>query len=284
MTDDKSDLSDFAQQDRPARSSLSPFEVDVDGYAGPIDVLLALARDQKVDLVHISILQLANQFLEFVTRVRRENLELAADYLVMAAWLAYLKSRLLLPDISTEDEPSGEELAAALQFQLQRLEAMQNAGGKLMALARLGHDFYARGAGESFQTVQRTIFDSDLTDLIQAYARQKSRTCKGKTLRIEQSWELHAIEDALVRLRALVGHSPDWRSLTRFLPDDLQNPLTRRSAMASTFGAVLQLAKDGRLTLRQDGTYGEILFQTTRDWDKPFVHDAKPDDKPGDDE
>ena len=289
MIDDGSDFSDFEEEGLPEMPSVSPFEVEVDGYAGPIDVLLSLAREQKVDLIHISIVQLADQYLKFVMEASRNNLELAADYLVMAAWLAYLKSRLLLPDMNKEDEPSGEELAAALQFQLQRLEAMQNAGAELMALSRLGQDFYSRGARERFHSTQKTIFDANLTDLIQAYAHHKSRGTKGQTLHIESSWELHAIEDALVRLRALVGHAPDWLTLISFLPDDLQNPLTRRSAMASTFGAVLQLAKEGRLKLRQDGTFGDIYFQTTEDWDKPFVHDVKPDvaasdeDEPGED-
>lgn len=287
MSDDVTYLSDFDDEAEglPEMPSVSPFEVEVDGYAGPIDVLLGLARDQKVDLIHISIVQLADQYLEFVAEARRKNLELAADYLVMAAWLAYLKSRLLIPDMSKEDEPSGEELAAALQFQLQRLEAMQNAGAKLVARARLGQDFFSRGARERFRTTQRTVFDANLTDLIQAYARQKSKGVKGKPLHIESAWELDSIEDAMVRLRSFIGHTPDWRTLTSFLPDDLQSPLTRRSALASTFGAVLQLAKEGRLNIRQDGTYGEIYFQTTEDWDKPFVHDQE-DEKtgePGDD-
>lgn len=284
--DDVTYLSDFDEDGSglPEMPSISPFEVELDGYAGPIDVLLSLAREQKVDLIHISIVQLADQYLEFVAQARRKNLELAADYLVMAAWLAYLKSRLLIPNLSSEEEPSGEELAAALQFQLQRLEAMQNAGEQLMARARLGQDFYSRGARERFRISQRTIFDATLTDLIQAYARQKSQAVKGKTLHIEESWELHAIEDALVRLRTLVGHAPDWRTLTSFLPDNLQSPLTRRSAMASTFGAVLQLAKEGRLKIRQDGTFGEIYFQTTEDWTKPFVHDAQTKDGEGDDD
>ena len=291
MSDDDTYLSDFDddgdERVLPEMPSISSFEVEVDGYAGPIDVLLSLARDQKVDLIHISIVQLADQYLEFVAIARSKNLELAADYLVMAAWLAYLKSRLLIPDMSSADEPSGEELAAALQFQLQRLEAMQKSGTELMARARLGQDFYSRGARERFRTTQHTIFEANLTDLIQAYAYQKSRGVKGKTLHIEQSWELHSIEDALVRLRSFVGHAPDWRTLTSFLPDDLLSPLTRRSAMASTFGAVLQLAKEGRLKLRQDGSFGEIHFQTTEDWDKPFVHDAKivkpSDEEPGED-
>ncbi|MEG3617895.1 ScpA family protein [Magnetovibrio sp. PR-2] len=274
MSDDVTYLSDDEEDDGlPEMPTISPFEVELDGYAGPIDVLLSLARDQKVDLIHISIVQLADQYLKFVAEARRKNLELAADYLVMAAWLAYLKSRLLIPDMSTEEEPTGEELAAALQFQLQRLEAMQKAGAGLMARARLGQDFYSRGARERFRTTQRTIFDATLTDLIQAYAEHKARNTKTKSLHIEQSWELHAIEDALVRLRSLVGHTPGWRTLTSFLPEDLQTPITRRSATAATFGAVLQLAKEGRLKIRQDGTYGEIYFQTTDDWTKPYAHD-----------
>lgn len=284
MSDEHSYLSDFDEEGLTEMPTISPFEVEVEGYAGPIDVLLSLAREQKVDLLHISIVQLADQYLKFVMEASSRNLELAADYLVMAAWLAYLKSRLLIPDMSSEDEPSGEELAAALHFQLQRLEAMQNAGAELMALARLGQDFYSRGARERFHTTQRTIFDANLTDLIQAYAHQKTRNTKGRTLHIEQSWELHAIEDALVRLRQLVGHTPNWHTLTSFLPHDLQSPLTRRSAMASTFGAMLQLAKEGRMKIRQDGTFGEIYFQTTEDWTKPFVHDAKPDDDETDDD
>lgn len=265
------DFSDFEEDELPETPSALPFVVDVEGYEGPIDVLLNLAREQKVDLIHISIVQLADQYLKFVTEARSRSLELAADYLVMAAWLAYLKSRLLLPDLSTEEEPSGEELAAALQFQLQRLESMQKAGAELVARARLGQDFYSRGAPERFKTTQNSVFDATLTDLIQAYARQKSKTARGKTLRIEQSWELQSIEDALLRLRRLVGHAPDWRTLTNFLPDNVKSPLTRRSAMASTFGAVLQLAKEGRINIRQDGTYGEIYFQTTEHWDKPFT-------------
>lgn len=285
MSDDGLYLSDYDEEALPQMPSISPFEVEVDGYAGPIDVLLSLAREQKVDLIHISIVQLADQYLKFVAEARSKNLELAADYLVMAAWLAYLKSRLLIPNMTKEDEPTGEELAAALQFQLQRLEAMQNAGAKLMALAKLGQDFYSRGAKERFRTTQRTIFEASLSDLIRAYAQHKSRGTKGLTLNIEKSWELHAIEDALVRLRALVGHVPDWQMLTSFLPDNLTSPLTRRSAMAGTFGAVLQLVKEGRMKVRQDGTFGDIYFQTTEDWTKPFVHDAKPDpEEPGSEE
>lgn len=273
-----SDISDFEDGDLAEMPSASPFVVDVEGYEGPIDVLLSLARDQKVDLIHISIVELADQYLKFVHEASAKNLELAADYLVMAAWLAYLKSRLLLPDMTTEDEPSGEELAAALQFQLQRLEAMQNAGAGLMARARLGQEFYSRGAPERFKTTLNSVFEASLTDLIQAYAYQKSKSGKGKTLRIESAWELVGIEDALVRLRKQLGFTPDWHTLASFLPADMESPLTRRSTLAANFGAILQLAKDGRINVRQDGTFGEIYFQTTKDWEKPFVHDEKDED------
>ena len=135
-------IEDFETPDAPSKENPSAFVVDVDGFEGPIDVLLTLARDQKVDITQISIVQLADQYLEFVTEARRHNLELAADYLVMAAWLAYLKSRLLLPDLDGEDEPSGEEMAQALAFQLKRLEAVQEAGARLMARDKLGTDFF----------------------------------------------------------------------------------------------------------------------------------------------
>lgn len=283
MSDGVQESSDWEDDDLVEGPSASPFVVDVEGYEGPIDVLLTLARDQKVDLIHISIVELADQYLKFVHEVSKNNLELAADYLVMAAWLAYLKSRLLLPDMSSEDEPTGEELAQSLQFQLQRLEAMQNAGTALMERARLGQDFFSRGAPERFKTTQHSVFQASLTDLIQAYAHQKSKAVKGQMLRIETSWELASIEDALVRLRNLVGHTPDWKTLAKFLPNDIKNPLTRRSALAANFGAVLQLAKEGRLNIRQDGTFGEIYFQTTKDWDKPFVHDKNLNDSEDDD-
>ena len=152
-----------------AAESGDAFVVDIDGYAGPLDVLLTLAREQKVDLIHVSILELADQYLSFVAEARRRDLELAADYLVMAAWLAYLKSRLLLPDLDDEEEPTGEELAAVLAWQLQRLESMRNAGETLMARGRLGRDFFPRGAPERFVVHLKTVFDADLFDLMQAY-------------------------------------------------------------------------------------------------------------------
>lgn len=242
------------------------FVVDLAGYEGPIDVLLTLARDQKVDLRHISIVALADQYLAFVQEARRQNLELAADYLVMAAWLAYLKSRLLLPDLSAADQPTGEEMAAALQFQLQRLEGMQKAGQALMERPQLGRDVFARGMPEKFATDVTTVLDVTLYDLLKAYGDQKRRQ-KPKSLTIE-AWSLYSVDDALQRLRRVVGFVPDWQSLWRFLPEMALSGLTARSATASTFVACLELAKEGKLALRQDGTYGPIFLKSANRVDR----------------
>ncbi len=235
------------------------FVVDLDGYEGPIDVLLMLAREHKLDLTRISILALADQYLAFIAKVRRTNLELAADYLVMAAWLAYLKSRLLLPDLGEEDEPTGEEMAAALAFQLQRLEAMQNAGQKLMARSRLGQDFFTRGAPETFRALINPVLEVTLFDLLKAYGDQRRRI-EGSTLHIE-SFEIYTVEDALRRLKSLVGSTPDWENLWQFLPEGVLEGLVQRSAIASTFAASLELAREGKIKLRQSGPFGPIYLK-----------------------
>lgn len=249
---------DFDEDPAPTGAG---FVVDLAGFEGPIDVLLSLARDQKVDLIHISIVELADQYLAFVHEARRQNLELAADYLVMAAWLAYLKSRLLLPDLSEAEQPTGEQMAAALQFQLQRLEAMQKAGQQMMERAQLGRDFFARGEPEKFATDVTTVFEVSLYDLLKAYGDQSRR--KGATSLTIEAWSLYSVDDALQRLRRLVGFVPDWQSLWRFLPEDALSGLTARSATATTFVACLELAKEGKLALRQDGTYGPIFLKSS---------------------
>ncbi len=233
------------------------FQVDVDGYEGPLDVLLTLARDQKVDLTQISILQLADQYLAFVAEARRKNLELAADYLVMAAWLAYLKSKLLLPDLDEEEQPSGAEMAAVLAYQLRRLEAMREAGKNLLLRNQLGRDFFARGAPEAFTVTLRAVLDANLHDLMQAYGDMKRRQAP-KSLAIEPV-ELYTVEKALTRIRRMLGSTPGWTDLSSFLPDDLTDPLMRRSAVASTFTASLELAREGQLDIRQEGLFGRIL-------------------------
>ena len=250
---------DFA--DGPGAPPISTFVVDLDGYEGPIDVLLTLAREHKLDLTRISILALADQYLEFVTEARHRNLELAADYLVMAAWLAYLKSRLLLPDLGDEDEPSGEEMATALAFHLQRLEAMRNAGQGLMARARLGTAFFRRGAPETFRALTNTILEVTLFELLKTYGEQKRRAFGG-VLHIE-AFEIHTVDEALERLKGLLGSTPDWESLWRFLPEGLMEGLVARSAIASTFAASLELAREGKIKLRQSSPYGTIYLKPT---------------------
>ena len=253
--DKADDFTDAAESE----STRGSFVVDLDGYEGPIDVLLTLAREHKLDLTKISILVLADQYLEFVAKVRRSNLELAADYLVMAAWLAYLKSRLLLPDLGEEDEPTGEQMAAALAFQLRRLEAMQDAGQKLMARSHLGREFFRRGAPETFRALINPVLEVTLYDLLRAYGNQKRRI-EGGTLHIE-AFEIFTVEDALHRLQSLLGSSPDWESLWHFLPEGVLEGLVQRSAIASTFTASLELAREGKIKLRQSGPFGPIYLK-----------------------
>ncbi len=234
--------------------------VDLDGYEGPIDVLLALAREQKVDLTHISILQLADQYLAFISAARQLRLEIAADYLVMAAWLAYLKSRLLLPEPQPDDEPSGAELAAALAYQLQRLEAMQQAGARLMARPQLGRDVFRRGAPEGVPIVKHARYEATLFELLKAYGEGRSRA-DSAVLHIEAA-ELYSMDDALQRLSRYLGRMPEWRTLASFLPANLRVGLVGRSAVAATFAASLELVREGRLQLRQDKIFGPIYLRS----------------------
>lgn len=240
--------------------SRSPLLLTLDGFEGPIDMLLALAREQKVDLTRISILELADQYLGFVARARALDLGLAADYLVMAAWLAWLKSRLLLPDASgEEEEPSPAELAEALRLRLRRLEAMREAGDRLMARPRLGVDLFARGAPESLADLPRPVYEATLYDLLRAYADHRLRR-DNATLRIAPT-RLLSVEAAVERLRRMLGGAPGWRTLSAFLPAAAGGPLAARSAIASTFVAGLHLAKEGRAELRQDGAFGPIWLR-----------------------
>lgn len=253
------------EMDEPRGEGEAAFLVDVDGFEGPLDLLLELARRQKVDLARISILALAEQYLAFIEAARRVRLELAADYLVMAAWLAYLKSRLLLPDLGGEDEPTGEEMAAALAFQMQRLEAMQNAGLLLTERSQLRRDFFARGAPEKHPVETEQILDVNLYELLQAYARQRRRGAGGdRTLHIEP-FEVYTVEDALKRLRHLLGRTPDWQSLWTYLPKELRGGLFGKSAVASTFAASLELAKEGKVNIRQSDIFGPIYLRARTD-------------------
>ena len=257
-----SELGEQFEDDAESRAppgTVAAFIVDVGGFEGPIDVLLALAREQKVDLAQISILKLADQYLAFIADVRKANLELAADYLVMAAWLAYLKSRLLLPDSGFDEEPTGEQLAAALAFQLRRLEAMQEAGARLMARARKGRDFFGRGAPEHFPIITTEVYQDTLYDFLKAYAEHKRRR-DSSTLTIE-AYELYTVEDALRRIRNMLGGSFEWESLWRFLPPDMGDGIVARSALASTLTACLELAREGKISVRQTGVFGPIYVR-----------------------
>lgn len=234
--------------------------VDLDGYEGPIDVLLTLAREQKVDLTSISIAALADQYLAFIAQVGGVRLEIAADYLVMAAWLAFLKSRLLLPvPPESGDEPSPAEMAAALAFQLQRLQAMQEVGGRLMARPLLGRDVFGRGAPEGLQTVNRPVYQLGFYDLLRAYGEQKTRR-EPALLRIEAA-ELYSMDAALERLEAMLGRMPDWTVLTSFLPPGVAGGLLGRSALAAVLSAGLELVRTGKLQLRQEQIFGPIYVR-----------------------
>lgn len=239
--------------------------LDIDGYEGPIDVLLELARNQKVDLTKISILQLARQYLSFVERAQALNLELAAEYLVMAAWLAYLKSRLLLPRDEESSEPGAAEMAEALQFQLRRLEAMQTAAGKIFELPQLGQQVFARGMPEGLQVHTQTQWDVKLYDVLKAYGDiQRRRDNSHYDL---PEYNLMSTEDALSRLTRMLGQLPRkglhsvWTTLESFMPDGIKDRMYGRSALASTFTAGLELVKQGKLEIKQDGLFRPIYLR-----------------------
>ncbi|MGB3554999.1 MAG: ScpA family protein [Jannaschia sp.] len=235
--------------------------VDVDGFEGPLDLLLTLARTQKVDLRTISVLHLARQYLAFVQRARALRIELAADYLVMAAWLAFLKSRLLLPPDPADEGPSAEDLAAHLAFQLERLEAMRRAAARLMARDQLGRDIFARGEPEGVVRARRVTYTATLLDLMRGYARLRTRDdFRPYVMDREGVWTM---EEALERMRPMIGTALDWTDILSFLPDGWDaDPARRRSATASTFAAALELAKGGRLDIRQDDAFGPIRLRS----------------------
>ena len=232
------------------------FLVDVDGFEGPLDLLLELARRQKVDLARISILALAEQYLEFIEAARRVRLELAADYLVMAAWLACLKSRLLLPEPPKGEEPSAADLASALADRLRRLEAIRRAADALTERARLGRDMFLRGAGEGLETTSSTRFRANLFDLLSAYARQRQKGAISKvTLRQRSVWSLAEAREALERL---AGAALEWTVLDDFLIQFCVDPTTARTVRASAFSASLEMVREGRFHMRQDRAFSPI--------------------------
>src|SRR5581483_7707348 len=243
--------------------------VSLDGFEGPLDVLLALARTQKVDLAKISVLELANQYLEFIAEARKLRLELAADYLVMAAWLAFLKSRLLLPrETGSDEEATGEELAARLAFRLKRLEAMRNAAAALMTRKRLGRDIFARGMPEGMRTIRIRQYTGVIYDLLKAYAEQRRRTVK--RVHVVHRRTVWSIKDARQRLEALVGQgleegTSQWVELRRYIAQYLSTPDLARTAVASSFGATLEMAREGLVEISQAEPFAPIYVRKRED-------------------
>ncbi len=236
--------------------------VDIDGYAGPLDVLLDLARSQRVDLRRISMVALVDQYLAFVEATKAQRLELAADYLVMAAWLAYLKSKLLLPVAATDgDEPSADAMAAQLAFQLQRLEAMRRAADGLMRLPQVGAELFPRGAPEGERVVRTSLWKAELYELLQAYARQRVAAID-RTYTVTPP-KVYSIEEARARLARILGAIPDWVDLASLSPlREIDAPAN--SVIASAFNAALEFAKHGRIELRQRGAF-EPIYVKRRD-------------------
>lgn len=254
MSDPITDDFDTSVAERLAAEALI---VDVDGFEGPLDLLLNLSRTQKVDLRKVSVLQLAQQYLAFVEKAKELRIELAADYLVMAAWLAFLKSRLLLPPDPTEEGPSGEDLAAHLAFQLERLQAMRDVAAKLMARDQLGRDFFARGATQQVERVRKVEYTATLFDLMQGYARIRTKDEFRPFVMDRDS--VFTMEQALERMRGLIGFAGTWTDISTYMPDGWNaDPVRWRSATASTFAASLELAKEGKVEIRQSDTFAPI--------------------------
>jgi segregation and condensation protein A len=239
--------------------------VSLDGFEGPLDVLLALARTQKVDLAKISVLALADQYLLFIAEARKLRLELAADYLVMAAWLAYLKSRLLLPrEAAIEGQPSGEELAARLAFRLKRLEAMRHAAASLMTRKRLGRDIFARGMPEGMRTIRVRQYTAAIYDLLKAYADQRRRTAK--RVHVVHKRTVWSIKEARQRLEAMIGEwTGEWLALSQYFEQYLTSPDIARTAVASSFGATLEMAREGLVEISQAEPFAPIYVRKRED-------------------
>jgi len=245
--------SDAEFDERPIRQP-EELTLALDGWEGPLDLLLNLARAQKVDLAQISILQLVEQYLTYLAEARALKLEIAADYLVMAAWLAYLKSCLLLPK-DPEQDPSPEEIALRLQLRLQRLDAMREAGARLLGRDRIGRDVFLRGAPEGLRLVRKSLWQVRDFDLFAAYGAVRARTAPA--MHVVHARAVMTLEEALDRIGKMIGQALDWTVLETFLPST-QDPQFRKSALASSFLAILELAKRGRLEFAQEDAFAPI--------------------------
>lgn len=233
--------------------------IDIAGFEGPLDLLLHLARNQKVDLSRISVLALAEQYLVFVETARRVRIELAADYLVMAAWLAFLKSKLLIPQQNKDEGPSGEEMAEALAFRLKRLEAMRDAAANLVNRNRLGRDIFARGAPEHIPDQRKSAFDASLYDLLNAYAGLRQRQAITQvTIERRTVWSLVEARAILTRM---IGDVPEWTALEHYLLRYMTDPSERVTAIASAFAASLELVREGKMEIRQEAAFQPIYMR-----------------------
>ncbi len=252
-----SDAGDSFELETVALPAADRLTLDIDGWEGPLDLLLTLARAQKVDLAKISILALVEQYLAFIADAKKLKLEIAADYLVMAAWLAYLKSCLLLPKDPTVD-PSPEELAMRLQLRLQRLHAMREAGARLIARDRIGRDVFLRAAPEGLTVVRKSAWRADLYDLISAYGVVRARSAPA--VHVVARRPVMTLDEAIHRLERMVGTKMDWTSLEAFLPETPDREF-RKSALASSFVATLELARLGKIKIDQAGEFQPLYVR-----------------------
>lgn len=253
---------DWDDQPQRVEDAAPKLVLDLDGFEGPLDILLVLARDQKVDLLQVSIVELADQYLAFIEAARKHHLDLAVDYLVMAAWLTYLKSRLLLPVQKDDEEPSAEELADELARRLRRLEAIRAVAARLMNRGQLGRDVFLRGAAETRETKITKVWDDTLYDLLSAYAAHHKKTRK-TVLRLEKRtvWSLQDARDTLTRL---IGEMADWLPLEAFLAPFLQNPAERATVLASSFTASLEMTREGAIEMQQGAAFEPIFIRSRK--------------------
>jgi segregation and condensation protein A len=254
-----SDVENFETELADRGSDEPALVVDVEGFEGPLDLLLMLARQQKVDLAKISVLALAEQYLAFIEEARKLRLELAADYLVMAAWLAYLKSRLLLPEAATPDGPSAEDLANALAWRLKRLEAFREVAGQLMGRPQLQRDMFQRGDPEPVANIKHPQWNATLYDLLTAYARQRQTTAFNHVqFKKRAVWALQEARDILERL---IGQAGDWRTLDQFLLEYLVEPSMRATVIASSLAASLEMVREGLMEVHQQAAFSPIYLR-----------------------
>ena len=255
-----SEISDTYSNSQPYESiNNDDLIVNLTGYEGPLDVLLIMAKSQKVDLMKISILQLTEQYLVFIAEVRKKNLELAADYLVMAAWLAYLKSNLLLPREETGEELTAEQMAERLKFQLKKLEAIRQVSEKLMNLPVLGTNFFNRGMPEGIRLIRTPEYYLSLYDLLKSYANQRYKSAYSSMV-IERP-AVYAMEEALVRLQRMVGTTFEWTKLENFLPPEFSRGKNARSGVAGTLAAAMELVREGVLEIQQLAPFGPVFIK-----------------------